>query len=137
METKHIGEVVGEENYSFGQRIWTNPLVPYQIEEKARKLFLGGDPVNDYELRNALYPPNRTKLEPEKKLMCAILEDAVDVLDKNRKARTSKGMELYQDTIRWIEERDTDGLFSFENICDVLGFNSNYLRDFLIRRESL
>ncbi|HXG50441.1 MAG TPA: hypothetical protein VNN77_03425 [candidate division Zixibacteria bacterium] len=75
------------------------------------------------------------KLEGEKRLMIAILKDAVECLDKYRGARSSSGRIQYQNALEWIEDRGTDWLFSFTNICDLLGFDPDYLREVLLRRE--
>lgn len=74
-------------------------------------------------------------LEGEKRLMLAILKDAVECLEKYRRAKTSAGMELYQNALLWVEDKGTEWLFSFNNICDLLGFDPDYLREFLLKRE--
>ena len=75
------------------------------------------------------------KLEGEKRLMIAIFKDAVECLEKYRSARSSSGRSNYQDALEWIQDRDTDWLFSFANICDFLGFDPDYLRAVLLKRE--
>jgi hypothetical protein len=75
-------------------------------------------------------------LEGERRLMLAILRDAVECLDKYRGARNGPNRELYENALLWIEERDTYWLFSFNNICDLLGINPEYLRAFLLKRET-
>jgi len=76
------------------------------------------------------------KLEGEKRLMIAILKDAVECLEKYRGSRTSVGRVSYQSAIEWVEDTDTDWLYSFTNICDLLGFDPHYLREQLLKRES-
>lgn len=75
------------------------------------------------------------KLEGEKRLMIAILKDAVECLDKYRGARSAAGRSQYQSAIEWVQDRDTDWLFSFTNICDLLGFDPQYMRGVLLKRE--
>ena len=75
------------------------------------------------------------KLEGEKRLMISIFKDAVECLEKYRGARSSSGRSNYQDALEWIQDRDTDWLFSFTNICDFLGFDPDYLRAVLLKRE--
>ncbi len=75
------------------------------------------------------------QLDGEKRLMLAILKDAVECLEKYREVRSSSSRELYQNALEWIEDKGTDWLFSFNNICDLLGFDPDYLRDFLLKRE--
>ena len=76
------------------------------------------------------------KLEGEKRLMIAILKDAVECLEKYRAARSGIGRVQYQNAIEWVEDTGTEWLFSFTNICDLLGFDPHYLRAVLLKREN-
>ena len=76
------------------------------------------------------------KLEGEKRLMIAILKDAVECLEKYRDSRSDTGKLSYQSAIEWVEDTDTDWLYSFTNICDLLGFDPHYLREQLLKREN-
>jgi hypothetical protein len=76
------------------------------------------------------------KLEGEKRLMIAILKDAVECLEKYRGSRSGAGKISYQSAIEWVEDTDTDWLYSFTNICDLLGFDPDYLREQLLKREN-
>ena len=68
------------------------------------------------------------KLEGEKRLMIAILKDAVECLEKYRDARGGIGRIQYQNAIEWVEDTGTEWLFSFNNICEILDINPAYLR---------
>lgn len=88
------------------------------------------------ELVSAQYFQNlrrRTILEPEKRLMLAILEDAVNCFHDNFLAHGGRRKRLFEEAERWIFERDTDWIFSFANICEVLGLNPQYVRHGLLR----
>ena len=50
------------------------------------------------------------RLEGEKRLMLAILKDAVECLDKYRRTRSSVGKELYLNALQWVEDTGTDWL---------------------------
>lgn len=76
------------------------------------------------------------KLEGEKRLMIAILKDAVECLEKYRGSRGGAGKISYQSAIEWVEDTDTDWLYSFTNICELLGFDPDYLREQLLKREN-
>jgi hypothetical protein len=76
------------------------------------------------------------QLEGEKRLMIAILKDAVECLEKYRSARSSTARSHYENAIDWIKDTDTEWLFSFTNICDLLGFDPNYMREVLLKREN-
>ena len=75
------------------------------------------------------------QLEGEKRLMIAVLKDAVECLEKYRGARSSSGRSHYQNALEWVQDKGTDWLFSFTNICDLLGFDPDYLREVLLKRE--
>ena len=76
------------------------------------------------------------QLEGEKRLMIAIFKDAVECLDKYRDSRSSSGQSQYQSALEWVQDKNTDWLFSFTNICDLLGFDPDYLREVLLKREN-
>lgn len=70
----------------------------------------------------------RASSDGERRLMVAILEDAVDVYRKQAAARDRKRRQLFEDAEEWIESDDRAWIFSFENICDVLSIDASYLR---------
>jgi hypothetical protein len=70
----------------------------------------------------------RTQVEGERRLMMAILEDAVDVYRKQIGARDPRGRQLFRDAEEWIQDTERTWLFSFENICDVLEIDADYIR---------
>ena len=72
-------------------------------------------------------------LEPEKKLMLAVLEDAVACYQKYLFARDSKGKLLFQEAEEWVQERGGDWLFSFAHVCETLGFDPDYVRHGLMQ----
>lgn len=70
----------------------------------------------------------RSEHDGERRLMIAVLEDAVDVYRKQVGARDPRGQQLFIEAEEWIEDTDRSWLFSFQNICDVLDIDSDYLR---------
>jgi hypothetical protein len=70
----------------------------------------------------------RTEHDGERRLMIAVLEDAVDVYRKQAGARDPRGEQLFREAEEWIEDPDRTWLFSFRNICDVLDIDADYLR---------
>jgi hypothetical protein len=70
----------------------------------------------------------RTEYDGERRLMIAVLEDAVDVYRKLAGARDARREQLFRDAEQWIESDDRGWIFSFQNICDVLGIEVEYLR---------
>jgi hypothetical protein len=75
----------------------------------------------------------KSHLEPETSLMLAVLEDAVACFQKYVLARDERGLELFHEAEEWVMQEDTEWLFSFDNICDSLGINPEYLRAGLVR----
>ena len=75
----------------------------------------------------------RTLLEPEKRLMLAILEDAVNCFQENLSAESGKRKILFNDVEQWIRADGSDWVFSFDHICEALGFTPAYVRQGLLR----
>ena len=70
---------------------------------------------------------------PEYLLVLAMLQDAVECVQKYRFAMDPNGRELYTDAYDWIASDDRQWPFSFENVCDILKINPEYLRTGLFR----
>jgi hypothetical protein len=70
----------------------------------------------------------RSDLTGEQRLMCAIIEDAVEMYRKNAGVRDPLHEKLFLDAEEWIETHDSTWIFSFETICDVLGLEPDALR---------
>lgn len=70
----------------------------------------------------------RTELDGERRLMIAVLEDALDVYRKQLIASDARGRQLFLEAERWLEDREANDLFSFQNICEVLDLNAEYIR---------
>lgn len=64
----------------------------------------------------------------EKRLMLAVLQDALDCYQKYAFAKDGPGKQLFADADSWIVCADRDWYFSFENICETLEINPEYLR---------
>ena len=76
---------------------------------------------------------SKTLLEPEKRLMLAVLEDAINCFQNNAFAQRGKRKRLFEEAKEWILARDQDWFFSFENICEVCRINPEYVRQGLVR----
>ena len=66
--------------------------------------------------------------DPERRLMVAVLADAIECFQKYATTGTRRGRKLFTDTEQWIASRDSSWPYSFERICEVLNINANYLR---------
>ena len=73
--------------------------------------------------------------EPERRLMVAILEDAVSCLSMNLRQCNPRQRKQYEEAKQWVNaEEESEWIFSFRNICEVLGMDPSYLRRGLTRR---
>lgn len=71
--------------------------------------------------------------DPERRLMLAILSDAIECFQKYSNATNRRGRKLFLNAESWINNRDASWPCSFEHICDVLNISANYLRLGLIQ----
>jgi hypothetical protein len=85
-------------------------------------------PFGDFEehLRN-------NPLQPEKVLMVAVLRDAIDCYQRYATARERRRQRAFAEAENWFMEEDGDWLFSFANICTVLGLSPGFVRAGLLR----
>jgi hypothetical protein len=74
-----------------------------------------------------------SRVAGEKRLMLAVLEDAVDCYRKYARERDGQGYALFEEVRAWISSRDRAWYFSYENICETLELNPDYLRRGLAR----
>jgi hypothetical protein len=72
-------------------------------------------------------------LEGEKRLILSVLEDAVECFMKCIDSSTNKGQRLFRDADEWIALEDKRWVFSFDNVCDMLDINAEYMRTGLRR----
>jgi hypothetical protein len=47
-------------------------------------------------------------------------------------ARNDRGRAIFDETEQWVTEENNDWLFSFEGICECLGFDPEYIRKGLL-----
>jgi len=67
-------------------------------------------------------------LEGEKRLVLSVLEDAVECFMKCIDSSTNKGQRLFREAEEWISLEDKKWVFSFDNVCEMLDVNPEYLR---------
>lgn len=75
----------------------------------------------------------KTVLEPEKRLMLALLEDAIHCFQNNLSAQTVRKKKLFDETEDWIVATGGDWIFSFDHVCETLGLSPEYVRQGLLR----
>jgi hypothetical protein len=72
----------------------------------------------------------------ERRLMLAVLEDALDCFQKYASARDGHARQLFDEAYAWIVSGDLGWFYSYENICETLEINPEYLRRGLERWRS-
>lgn len=85
-----------------------------------------------------VYPDRQIRDSPERKLMRAVLEEAIRTIRRGpgttrTPSRRGGADQLYArdphaQAVQWVLADDTDTLFSFRSICTVLGLNPDYIR---------
>jgi hypothetical protein len=71
----------------------------------------------------------KSYVEGEKRLMAAVLADAVECYMKHAFAVESKAHQMFLDAEAWIFDGEPRRwLFSFTTICDVLGLEPEYIK---------
>ena len=79
----------------------------------------------------------KTHLEPERRLLLAVLEDAIACFQKDIDAPEGRRSKTFREAEEWFLERDSERLFSFENTCEAIGINPSYLRQGLFRWKEI
>jgi hypothetical protein len=69
----------------------------------------------------------------EKRLMLAVLEEAVATYQRNVDSRSRHGERVFREAEDWIRSGDTAWPFAFENICHSLEIEPEFLRGGLER----
>ena len=70
----------------------------------------------------------RAALSSEKRLMLAVLENALDYYRKYIAATDRIGRGLFTEAAQWFESTSSEDIFSFENISETLDINPGYFR---------
>lgn len=67
-------------------------------------------------------------IAPVKRLMMAVLEDALRCFQNNSDAKSGPRKRLFTEAEQWLCGEDGDGPFSFETVCETLGIEPGFLR---------
>lgn len=71
--------------------------------------------------------------QPEKRLMLAILEDAVTTFQRHVHSDTRRSRRLVEDVEAWMAGEQSEDSFSFEGVCAALDIEPEYVRQGLAR----
>jgi len=97
-------------------------------EETSESLF---GPQNLLPVQFANHDTNRA----EKRLMLAVLEEAVFTFQRNLHATRRRGQREFREADEWIQSTDTSWPFAFESVCHTLELDPEYLRGGLERLQ--
>ena len=76
--------------------------------------------------------------DPERRLMVAMLEDAVSCLSKDPRRVPRQQRKAFEEAYSWVNADDgEDWIFCFTSVCETLGLNASYLRCGLNRWTAL
>jgi hypothetical protein len=90
---------------------------------------IAGDMFASDALLPAQYYDNHSKtLEPERRLLLALLVDAVRCYQTGITAPGGSRTRLFAEAERWLFKPQRNVPFAFEDICDVLEIDPAYLR---------
>jgi hypothetical protein len=75
----------------------------------------------------------KSRMDGERRLMVAVLEDALNCFQKHVEATDPKARQLFLDAEEWIMSADQSWFFSFVNVCETLGLDPEYVREGLLK----
>jgi hypothetical protein len=70
---------------------------------------------------------------PETRLMLAVLDDAIQCFLRYRGTKKRKEQKVFQATKDWILSNESDSIFSFENVCEIVEIDPDCIRGALFR----
>jgi hypothetical protein len=94
-------------------------------DEQTRRLFGEPDVLMMHEYLHVFQ--YRPALTPERRLLAAILRDAIDCYMRYCFAKSRREKKMQQETEEWFFG-DGEGVFSFENVCEILKLSPGYIR---------
>src|ERR671918_1597769 len=99
-------------------------------DEQTRRLFGEPDVLAVHEYLHVFQ--YRPALTPERRLLAAILRDAIDCYMRYCFGKSRRDKRMFQETEEWFFGSD-EGVFGFENVCEVLKLAPGYIRRGLLR----
>jgi hypothetical protein len=108
-------------------RLWVKGVnrASFASEDKALAVFQPDILINSQFLSTYR---RRFYLQPEQVLMLAVLEDAVMCFQDNLTEVAPRKQMLFREAEEWIFSSAKSYLFTFDNICEALALDPDYLR---------
>ncbi len=75
----------------------------------------------------------RIRLQPECHLLWAVMQRGIEECMKYATATDRRGRRLHREATDWLMRDDYTWLYSFINICHILGLDPGYVREGLER----
>ena len=95
-------------------------------EERLSALFQPDTLINDQFIETHR---RQLPLEPEQRLVIAVLEDGINTFQDNCGAANARKRRLFEEAEAWIfSGGENDWIFSFESVCGLLSLDPDYLR---------
>ncbi|TSC69539.1 MAG: Uncharacterized protein G01um101470_1042, partial [Parcubacteria group bacterium Gr01-1014_70] len=107
-----------KENYMLIQDTYSGPLEPSTL------------------LPEQFTPSPAVLASPERRLMRAVLEDALNAYWKYKGMGSRKARRLFQEAMEWFRSTDGSYVFSFENICMAIDLDAQAVRERLFYHDS-
>jgi hypothetical protein len=79
-------------------------------------------------MEEVLFLPGGFASGPERELVVAILFDAIQAFLSGENGQGDQGRARYREAFLWIENKEDNYVFSFDNVCEALGIDPDYLR---------
>src|SRR5215813_10036050 len=73
---------------------------------------------------------------PETRLMLAVLDDAIQCFLRFRNTKKRKEQKVFQATKDWILSGESEWIFSFENVCEVVEIDPDCIRAALFKSSA-
>lgn len=78
--------------------------------------------------------PDHAAWQPERRLMLAVLQEAVDTLIENGRRYDGRARRLYLDAAAWVADDDEESPFAFVSVCDALRLDVGRMRQWISAR---
>ncbi len=103
----------------------------WRIEESGDPSELASEHLLPVQFTELLQRPSGRA--PELRLMAAALEDAIRSFCECAGSRGVRSQQVFRETAEWFESHDMSWPFAFENICDALALEPDWIRRLLTR----
>jgi hypothetical protein len=84
-------------------------------------------------LASQAFEPRRSDHQALRRLMIALLEDAIRTYQRNLFAESSHGRQLFHEAETWLMDDHPEAALHFQDVCDGLDLDADFLRGALQR----